>query len=82
MKKAKYSRGESFTEVVRCDSRSKPAKTMGEALNQLEAEFGGGKTTVTAKELKTSRKLHATHPLFCHSETLSKPLRGLHRLVQ
>ncbi|HXB02322.1 MAG TPA: hypothetical protein VNV15_05840 [Opitutaceae bacterium] len=58
MKKTKYSRGESFTEVVRCDARSKPAKTMGEALDQLEAEFGGGKTTVTAKELETSRKLH------------------------
>jgi hypothetical protein len=32
---------------------------MGEALHHLEAEFGGGKTAVTAEELETSRKLHA-----------------------
>jgi hypothetical protein len=32
---------------------------MGEALDHLEAEFGGGKTTVTVEELETSRKLHA-----------------------
>jgi hypothetical protein len=59
MKKTKHSLHASFAEVVRRDSRSKPAKTMGEALDQLEAEFGGGKTTVTAKDLETSRQLHA-----------------------
>jgi hypothetical protein len=59
MKKAKYSPHEPFAEVVRRDSRSKPAETMGKALDLLEAEFGGGKTAVTAKELETSRQLHA-----------------------
>jgi hypothetical protein len=32
---------------------------MGDALDLLEAEFGGGKTAVTAEELETSRQLHA-----------------------
>lgn len=59
LKKAKRSRRESFTEVVRRASWDEPAATMGEALHHLEAEFGGGKTAVTAEELETSRKLHA-----------------------
>jgi hypothetical protein len=59
MKTAKHSLHESFTEVERRASWDKPAKTMGEALNLLEVEFGNGKTSVTAKELETSRKLHA-----------------------
>ena len=40
-------------------SWDEPAETMGVALDLLEAEFGHGKTTVTAEELETSRKLHA-----------------------
>lgn len=59
LKKAKRSRRESFTEVVRRASWDEPAETMGEALDLLESEFGRGKTTVTAEELETSRKLHA-----------------------
>ncbi len=59
MKRAKHSPRESFTEVVRRATWDEPAETMGEALDLLEAEFGGGKTSVTAKELGTSRKLHA-----------------------
>jgi hypothetical protein len=59
LKMAKRSRRESFTEVVRRASWDEPADTMGEALDLLESEFGRGKTTVTAEELETSRKLHA-----------------------
>jgi predicted CopG family antitoxin len=59
LKKAKRSRRESFTEVVRRASWDEPAETMGEALDLLESEFGRGKSTVTAEELETSRKLHA-----------------------
>ena len=59
LKKAKRSQRESFTEVVRRATWDEPAETMGEALDLLEAEFGGGKTAVTAEELETSRKLHA-----------------------
>jgi predicted CopG family antitoxin len=59
LKMAKRSRRESFTEVVRRASWDEPADTMGEALDLLESEFGHGKTTVTAEELETSRKLHA-----------------------
>ena len=59
LKKAKRSRRESFTEVVRRASWDEPAETMGEALDLLESEFSHGKTTVTAEELETSRKLHA-----------------------
>jgi len=59
LKKAKRSQRESFTEVVRRASWDEPAETMGEALAHLEAEFGGGKATVTAEELETSRQLHA-----------------------
>jgi hypothetical protein len=59
IKKAKHLQRESFTEVERRASRAEPAKTMGKALDRLEAEFSGGKTTVTTEELETSRKLHA-----------------------
>ncbi|MGH7958904.1 MAG: antitoxin VapB family protein, partial [Opitutaceae bacterium] len=59
LKKAKRSRRESFTEVVRCASWDEPAETMGEALDLLESELGRGKATVTAEELETSRTLHA-----------------------
>jgi predicted CopG family antitoxin len=59
LKKAKRSRRESFTEVVRRASWDEPADTMGEALDLLESEFGHGKTTVTTEELETSRRLHA-----------------------
>ena len=59
LKKAKRSRRESFTEVVKRASWDEPAETMGQALDLLESEFGHGKTTVTAEELETSRKLHA-----------------------
>lgn len=59
LKKAKRSHRESFTEVVKRASWDEPADTMGEALDILESEFGRGKTTVTAEELETSRKLHA-----------------------
>ena len=59
LKKAKRSPRESFTEVVRRATWDEPAETMGEALQLLESEFGGGKSTVTAEELETSRKLHA-----------------------
>jgi predicted CopG family antitoxin len=59
LKKAKRSRRESFTEVVRRASWDEPAETMGEALDLLESEFGRGKSTVTAEELETSRELHA-----------------------
>jgi predicted CopG family antitoxin len=59
LKRAKRSQRESFTEVVRRASWEEPADTMGEALDLLESEFGRGKTTVTAEELETSRKLHS-----------------------
>lgn len=59
LKKAKRSPSESFTEVVRRASWDEPAETMGEALDLLEAEFGGGKTAITAEELETSRQMHA-----------------------
>jgi predicted CopG family antitoxin len=59
LKKAKRSPRESFTEVVRRAVWDEPADTMGEALDLLEAEFGHGKTAVTAEELETSRTLHA-----------------------
>ena len=59
LKKAKRTPRESFTEVVRRATWDEPADTMGEALDLLEAEFGHGKTSVTAEELETSRKLHA-----------------------
>jgi hypothetical protein len=59
MEKAKHSRHESFAEVELRASWDKPAETMGEALDHLETEFGGGKTAITAEELETSRKLHA-----------------------
>ena len=59
LKKAKRSHRESFTEVVKRASWDEPAETMGQALDLLESEFGHGKTTVTAEELDTSRKLHA-----------------------
>lgn len=59
LKKAKRSRRESFTEVVKRATWDEPAETMGEALGLLESEFGHGKTSVTAEELETSRKLHA-----------------------
>jgi predicted CopG family antitoxin len=59
LKKAKRSPQESFTEVVRRATWDEPAETMGDALNLLESEFGGGKSTVSAEELETSRKLHA-----------------------
>ena len=59
LKKAKRSQRESFTEVVRRATWDEPAETLGEALDLLEAEFGGGKAAVTAEELETSRKLHA-----------------------
>ncbi len=58
LKKAKRSPRESFTEVVRRAIWEEPANTMGEALDLLEAEFGRGKTGVTAEELETSRTLH------------------------
>jgi predicted CopG family antitoxin len=60
LKKAKRSPRESFTEVVRRATWDEPADTMGEALDLLEAEFGSGKTAVTAEELETSRKLHSS----------------------
>ena len=63
MKKAKNSLHESFTEVERRASWDEPAETMDEALGLLEAEFGGGKTAVTAKELEISRQLHAQRNL-------------------
>jgi predicted CopG family antitoxin len=59
LKKAKRSPRESFTDVVRRAVWDEPADTMGEALDLLEAEFGHGKTSVTADELETSRVLHA-----------------------
>ena len=59
LKKAKRSPRESFTEVVRRATWDEPADTLGEALDLLESEFGRGKTSVTAVELETSRKLHA-----------------------
>lgn len=59
LKRAKRSTRESFTEVVRRASWDEPAETMGAALDSLEAEFGRGKTAVTAEELETSRRLHA-----------------------
>jgi predicted CopG family antitoxin len=58
LKKAKRSPRESFTDVVRRAVWDEPAETMGEALELLEAEFGQGKTAVSAEELETSRKLH------------------------
>lgn len=45
LKKARRSRRESFTEVVRRASWDEPADTMGEALDLLESEFDRGKTT-------------------------------------
>lgn len=59
LRRAKRSVQESFSEVVRRANWDEPAETMGEALSLLEAEFGGGKTAVTAEELETSRQLHA-----------------------
>ena len=59
LKKAKRSQRESFTEVVKRASWDEPADTTREALDLLESEFGRGKTSVTAEELETSRKLHA-----------------------
>ena len=59
LKRAKRSPRESFTEVVRRAVWEEPADTMGEALDLLEAEFGHGRTAVTAEELETSRLLHA-----------------------
>jgi len=59
LKKAKRSGRESFTEVVKRATWEEPADTLGEALDLLEAEFGHGKTRVSAEELETSRKLHA-----------------------
>jgi len=59
LKKAKRTPAESFTEVVRRASWDEPVETMGEALDLLADEFGGGKSTVTAEELETSRQLHA-----------------------
>lgn len=59
LKRAKRSPAESFTEVVKRATWEEPAATMGEALASLEAEFGRGKTAVTAEELETSRRLHA-----------------------
>lgn len=59
LRRAKRSKQESFSEVVRRANWDEPAETMGEALESLEAEFGHGKTTVTAEELETSRQLHA-----------------------
>ncbi|MBE7537066.1 MAG: hypothetical protein HS122_01465 [Opitutaceae bacterium] len=59
LKKAKRTPRESFTEVVRRASWDEPAETMGEALDLLKAEFGGGNTTITAGELENSRRLHA-----------------------
>lgn len=60
LKRAKRSKRESFTEVVRRASWDEPAETMGEALESLETEFGHGKTAVTAEELETSRRMHAS----------------------
>lgn len=59
LRKAKRSARESFSDVVRRATWDEPAKTMGEALELLEAEFGHGKSAVTAEELETSRQLHA-----------------------
>jgi len=59
LKRAKRTNRESFTEVVRRATWDEPAETMGEALDLLEAEFGHGKTAVSAEELETSRRLHA-----------------------
>ena len=59
LRKARRFPRESFTEVVRRASWDEPADTMGEALDLLESEFGRGRTSVTAEELDTSRKLHA-----------------------
>lgn len=59
LRKAKRSSRESFSDVVRRANWDEPAETMGEALDVLEAEFGHGKTAVTAEELETSRQLHA-----------------------
>lgn len=60
LKCAKQSRRESFSEVVCRASWDEPAKAMGGALESLEAEFGHGKTAVTAEELETSRRMHAS----------------------
>lgn len=59
LKRAKRSPRESFTEVVRRANWDEPAETMGEALDSLEEEFGGGKSAVSDEELETSRRLHA-----------------------
>jgi predicted CopG family antitoxin len=59
LRRARRSSRESFSEVVRRANWDEPAETMGEALDLLEAEFGHGKTAVTAEELETSRLLHA-----------------------
>jgi hypothetical protein len=57
--RAKHSQRESFSEVIKQASWDDPPSTMGATLDLLESEFGHGKTTVTAEELETSRKLHA-----------------------
>jgi len=59
LRKARKSPRESFSQIVRRASWEEPAETMGEALESLAAEFGAGKTAVTAEELETSRRLHA-----------------------
>ena len=59
LKRAKRSPKESFTEVVRRAAWEETSETMGEALDSLEAEYGRGKTGVSADELETSRRLHA-----------------------
>ena len=59
LRRARRSPRESFSEVVRRANWDEPAETMGDALAVLEAEFGRGKTAVTADELEASRQLHA-----------------------
>lgn len=59
LRKARRFPRESFTEVVRRASWDEPAKTMGEALDRLESEFGRSQGMVSAEELETSRALHA-----------------------
>jgi predicted CopG family antitoxin len=59
LRKARKAPRESFSQIVRRATWEEPAETMGEALESLVAEFGGGRTAVTAEELETSRRLHA-----------------------
>jgi hypothetical protein len=60
LKKAKRSARESFTEVVKRAVWEEPAETLGDALDLLRDDLHDGKLTVSAEELATSRRLHAT----------------------